>query len=95
MKKLYGTYANTKEAGNAVEELKKLDYKMEEIDVFTKEEFDKLDISDFKEKTVLENYKKNLKENQIIVLVDVKEGEVRETPDWDERENEFNEDLDS
>lgn len=95
MKKLYGTYANTKEAGNAVEELKKLDYKMEEIDVFTKEEFDKLDISDFKEKTVLENYKKNLKENQIIVLVDVKEGEVRETPDWDERENDFNEDLDS
>lgn len=95
MKKLYGTYTNTKEAGNAVEELKKLDYKMEEIDVFTKEEFDKLDISDFKEKTVLENYKKNLKENQIIVLVDVKEGDVRETPDWDERENEFNEDLDS
>lgn len=95
MKKLYGTYANTKEAGNAVEELKKLDYKMEEIDVFTKEEFDKLDISDYKEKKVLENYKRNLKENQIIVLVDVKEGEVRETPDWDERENEFNEDLDS
>lgn len=95
MKKLYGTYANTKEAGEAVEELKKINYKMEEIDVFTKKEFDDLDISEYKEKTTLENYKNNLKENQIIVLVNVREDEIRETPDWDERENEFNEDLDS
>lgn len=95
MKKLYGTYANTKEAGKAVEELKKLNYSTDQIYAYTKDEFKDLDLSDYKEKTTLENYRKNLKEDQIIVLVDVIDGEVRDTPDWDERENEFYEDLDS
>lgn len=95
MKKLYGTYLNSKEAGKGVEELLKLDYKIDQIHALTKEEFKNLDLSKYKEKNILENYRKNLKDNQIVILVDIKESNNIETPNWDDREDEFYEDLDN
>lgn len=46
------------------------------------------------DREVLEIYKPNLKAGEIIILVEEKEGFGNKTPDWDEREREFYEDLD-
>lgn len=46
------------------------------------------------ERTLLEKYKTNLNAGEIIILVEEEIEDENKTPDWDEREREFYEDLD-
>ena len=71
-------------------------------DAFTFDEYDDeywdRDL-DNDERSLLESYKTNLQAGEVVVLVEEGADEFRDhfrdgAPDWDERENEFNEDLD-
>lgn len=91
MKKVYGTYLSMIEARKAVDELLTQGYSNDEIKVVSNQDLDK------DEKVVLESYKTNLQAGEVIVLVEEGSSAYRDhfrdgVPDWDEREEEFNED---
>lgn len=90
MKKLYGTYLNQKQADLEIEKILKEGYKKEDILILTKKEFEEyIETNSDINKEFLEKYKGVLKEEQVVILVESEDGEGRDTPDWDERENEF------
>lgn len=87
MKKVYGTYLNSTDAQEAIEELKNKAYNEEDIKLISSSKYNQdLDLSK-NDKKLLESYKKNIEAGELVVLI------KRETPDWDEREKEFYEDL--
>lgn len=94
MKKLYGSYTNSDDASKAVDELLIQGYSKDEIKVISNS-----DDLDSNEKDILDEYKRKFQSGQIIVLVEEGSSVYRDyfrdgVPDWDEREEEFNEDPD-
>ena len=94
MMKVYGGYTNSDEASKAVDELLIQGYSKDEIKVISN-----IDDLDSNEKGILDEYKTKFQSGQIIVLVEEGSSAYRDhfrdgVPDWDEREEEFNEDSD-
>jgi hypothetical protein len=88
MKKVYGNYLTSVDVDNAVGELLGSGYTRDEIKVVSTEKYkEDKDLSE-NDKELLKKYRTNLEAGESVILV------KRKTPDWDEREEEFYEDLD-
>lgn len=94
MKKVYGSYVSTMEARRAVDELLTQGYSRDEIKVVSNQDLAR-ELSYMQDD--IEKYKTNLQAGEVLVLVEEGSSAYRDhfrdgVPDWDEREEEFNED---
>lgn len=87
MRKVYGSYLTSKDTMDAVNELLDKGYSMDEIKVVTTEKIDEDKSLSENDRELLKEYRSNLQAGESVILV------KRQTPDWDEREREFYEDL--
>lgn len=101
MKKIYGSYLTSVDTSKAVEELLEKGYTRDDIKVVSTSGIDtdlddENENKDFdkEERNLLENYKTKLEAGESIILIEDKDSFTKKTPDWDEREREFYEDLD-